>query len=986
MNRNSLLLLVLVLAAATGIWLLFRDPAAESPSDARAGSSTASSGIAPGTAAGSAPASANSAVERTQAELDPTASSLAGAGPAAGSAEVTLVAVDHMQHPLGSAWASAAEDFLSDLDGGMSIAMPGFPGESPAPRHATDAQGRVRIAVPAGKPLRLEIGGTLHETESLSLQPLAAGEHLDLGKVALLAGSRIAGHVLDPSGNAVHGARVSLQDASTGSRGFAFRGGRSADTDADGAFSFDGVTPGAYLVEAEAHGFAPAREANGTRVEAKPGVAVADALLRLRPGRAVIGMVTDQDRRPIAGAEVFLRSALHGGFALALPGGLVSGREPDAVTDSAGRFTLRGVDESATARVSARASGFALGWSSLTATAAEVLITLKPALRLGGVAQHPDGAPAAGLAVRLERVEDEEDGFNFRSLFDDHHATTDAFGRFMIEGLDPGVWEVVARTAASSSAGARVSLEQDVNDYLLRLEVASVLAVQVLRAGEDAPVPDATVVLTPAPEESAFDLGGGHARREVRIRAGGPGGPRVELGGATHREQTDARGTAAFADLPQGRYRMSVAAEGCARHETVVLRERGSQEIGVVLLSGADLLVRVEDGAGLPLPDVNVVAKPNDPALAGRAIEKTLRTDDSGRALFAGLPTGVWAVDYRAAEANDGFRFLAQTLGGDAPAEKESHSEVPAILVAGAMEEVVLRAAALCIPLVSVTRRGTPIAGAEVRTEEVESASPFPMPRSGGERTDANGRVRLQPVEPGEYELVVNPGNGLPERREKVSLAAGTQQIEIEVRGGRISGVALADGRTPSNAIAHLEAAPAEAAASRGRGGRRGAFISITATDDGGGSSGAVDFGGPAATRVQVDGSGDFVFEEVPPGEYVVRVSAHGFAPWTSERIVLQEEQTRDVGTAQLVSGGVVRGINRRAEGTQSGSRFAGGMILLMDASGNNAGFAQTAPDGTYEFRDLSGGAYTLLIPPGYTSEPIAVKVGQTTNFDIPKQ
>jgi hypothetical protein len=111
-----------------------------------------------------------------------------------------------------------------------------------------------------------------------------------------------------------------------------------------------------------------------------------------------------------------------------------------------------------------------------------------------------------------------------------------------------------------------------------------------------------------------------------------------------------------------------------------------------------------------------------------------------------------------------------------------------------------------------------------------------------------------------------------------------------------------------------------------------------------------------------------------------VRISTSGFASWTSERIVLKENQEREIGTAALVSGGIIRGINRRSAG-QGGP---GGFLVLLDAGGNQAGFAQSGPDGAYEFKDLATGTYTLLAPPGYNSEPIEVKAGQTVTFDVP--
>jgi hypothetical protein len=983
MNRNSIIGLVLVLALGAGLWFLLSSPSEEG---APAGEADAAAEANPGAGSLTGPGQDPAAAAGLSRTDSPAAGELNGAAPAldGSGAEVILLARDASDRPIRDAWATAVEDLAPDMPAGMRMGFgEGRSGTAAPARLTADAQGRIRIPVPVGQRLVLEVASPAHQSKYLSLQALANGESLDLGPVALMAGAQVKGRVLDPDGKAVAGARVALRAADRGNRGFTFGGGRNADSGADGSFAFTGVEPGNYVLEAEARGFAPARGETGARVTAKAGPAAADAVLRLQAGRVLNGMVVDPDRRPIAGAEVFLRSPMRGGgISIALPGS-VNTRAPDAVTDSAGRFSLRGVEAGNGSRVSARASGYGLGWASGDANAAELLIQLAPALSFGGTVLSPDGKPVAGIEVRLERVEDEEEGFNFRSLFDDHAATTDAGGRFLIDGLDPGVWAILARTDSASSSGQRVDLAQDVLDHVVRLAPASVLTVGVTRDLDGAPIEDALVVLTSAPEPEQQHGGpGGPRGREIRVRAGGPGGPQVSFGDDDQRLRTGPDGIAAFADLPQGRYDLRVEADGYAHDSQILVRERGSQRVEMGLLPGADLRVTVEDGAGLPLPGVEVLAKPADPALAGKADNQTRRTDDSGRAIFAGLAPGAWTVDYRAAASVGGFAFAGPN-SSTTPTDAKSHTEVPVMLVPGDAAEVVLQASGLCIPTVSITRRGAVLAGAEVRLEAVAADDGgFRMPSfGGGTRTDANGRARLQPSEPGEYELVVTPGSGLPERREKVTLTAGPQELEFDVRGGRISGLVLADGRTPANATARLEPAPAEGGGNSRQ--PRGRFLAITANDDGNGPSGAVSFGGPAATSAQVDGSGRFSFEEVPPGEYVVRVSATGFAGWTSERIVLTENQEREIGTATLVSGGVIRGVNRRMSAADAESGF-GGIMLLMDANGEQAGFAQAGADGAFEFKDLATGAYTIIAPPGYNSEPIEVKAGQTVTFDVP--
>ncbi len=980
MNRNSSLIVLLVLAVAAGLWFLL---GGSSATDAAGGTNPAAAAAQEAAAASpGAGAGADQAAALLRSESAPVpAAGGAETALAGGQAEILLAAVDHAQRSVPNAWAAAEESEMPEGPGGFRFSLPNLNADAnAAARVFADARGQISLRVPAGRPLALQVGGDAFQTKTLELQPLRAGERLTLGPVPLLAGATLGGKVLDPTGQPVAGARVALRSADR-TRGF-MPGGRNADTDAAGRFRFDGVEPGAYLLEAEAHGYAPARGETGARVEAKTGAVLPEATLRLQEGRVLRGMVVDQDRRPIAGAEVYLRSPIRGGaFAFTLPGA-APGRAPDAVTDGAGRFSLQGVEQGAGARVNARAPGYGLAWATVDAQAAEVLVTLKPALRLAGKVLDPQGRPVAGTEVSLARAEDGDSGFNFLSLFDDHTATTADDGSFSMEGLDPGLWNVHAAAGSASAQGVQADLTQDLADFIVRLEPASVLALRVTRDTDGAPVADALVTLTPAQADADFGGPPGQARRDVRIRVGGPGGARVDFGGDAQRRRTDAAGGVSFADLAEGNYELRIEAAGFATHEETLARERGPQELRVALLPGADVVVRVEDGAGAPLPGVEVAATPVDPALKEVAQAKTQRTDASGRAVFAGLPPGNWSVDYRAAEAPNGIRFAGPGLGlGGDDKPKESHTAQTVGLIAGTVQEVLLRATGLCIPTVVVTRRGAPLPNASVRSEAV-GAGGFPgLPGFGGERTDGAGRVRLQPLEPGSYEVVVTPGGNLPERREKVELAAGEQEIKVDVRGGRVTGIVEADGLALAAANARLE--PASAGA-RG-GGRRGRFLAITATDDGQGGGQMTSFGGPAATAATVDGGGNFVFEEVPAGEYVVCVSAPGYAPWTSEKFVLQEEQAHDVGSARLASGGVLKGVNRRAQGQQNQGGFGNGFVLLMDVNGGNAGFSPIGPDGGYEFRDLAAGSYTLTIPPDYNSDPIEVKPGQTVSFDIPK-
>jgi hypothetical protein len=333
-------------------------------------------------------------------------------------------------------------------------------------------------------------------------------------------------------------------------------------------------------------------------------------------------------------------------------------------------------------------------------------------------------------------------------------------------------------------------------------------------------------------------------------------------------------------------------------------------------------------------------------------------------------------VDYEAAEPAGGFAIRGLGEEESPPMVKDSARAVDAVLVPGQDSEVLLRATGLALPTVVVTRRGRPLAGAQVRLEPSGAADdPFGAMRyelgGVGAPTSADGSVRLQPVEPGDYHVVVNPGGGFPERRERAALHSGEQRVEFDVRGGRVGGIAESSSGELRGAVAHLERAPVE-----GGGGRTRTMIALTVGDAGDGPEVHVG-GGPGSTRCEVDSSGRYVFEEVPAGEWIVRVRAPGHAEWTSRPFTLGEEQSHELAAARLSAGGTLRGVHR-------GAQDGGGFLILLDEQGRQAGVTQPGPDGAYAFRDLASGSYTLLAPPGYRSDPIEVKDGATVTHDVP--
>lgn len=983
MNAQRSLIAVLLLVLAAAAWFLLRG--ATAPDDAALHADPAAASLPSAATHADAPSPGVAAAEDLQraAQDAPAGDDAARASAAAaGSALLRFQAVDPQGRPVRDAWLAAHASPLVDVD--LDFVPRGVIDSDPAERTMAGADGRGTATVPAAKPLFVEVGGPAQQSRSMRLDALARGEVVDLGRLVLQDGSEISGRVVAPDGAPVAGAQVGLREAGSRSPfgGFAQR---RATSDERGEYRFTGLAPGSYELDADASGYAPAA---AVRVATAAGGAAADAVLELRAGRVVRGQVVDRDRRAVVGAEIFVRSAARGGpMVIEFGGGGGSTRqEPDAVSGPDGRFLLRGLPEEGAARLTARAQGFASGRATVEDGDAEILITLTPALTLAGKLVNEKGAGVAGVEVALERADDE---FDFRAFWSDRSATSGPDGAFAISGLDAGTWRVVAHTATHSVGELLVDLTRDVDDVVARLEPAAVFAVAVTEAATGAPVPGALVVIEPREDEFGANGGAVDFRREVRVR-GGPHGAEVITSGED-RATTGADGIAAFNAIPEGLYRLHVTADGYARQQLDVTRERGPQRSELALLPGAALRAMVLDGAGAPLPGVRVVATPKaDGASAGKAAPLTRTTDAAGRAVFTGMQPGTWTVDYEAAALESAFRFAGRVSPADAaaaPAAK-SRTGVEALLVPGDDAEVLLRATEIAIPTVRVTRRGKPLAGAQVRLEAATPDESDPLAGmnfgggGGGTRTLHDGTARLQPVAPGEYDLVILPGPGLPERRERAELFAGAQEVEVDVRGGRVTGRAESSTGALRNAVAHLERAEAS-----GSGGstRRPTGLAIMVTDSGDGPN-VVMSGGPGATRVDVDSSGNFAFEEVPPGEWTVRITAPGHAAWTSAKFSLGEEQERDVGSARLSAGGTLRGVHRGAIGADAAGGFGGRLLILLDEQGRQAGMTQPGADGSFQFRDLASGSYTLLAPPGYRSDPIEVRDGATVTHDVPAE
>lgn len=250
---------------------------------------------------------------------------------------------------------------------------------------------------------------------------------------ARLAGGRtLAGRVVDPEGAPIEGARiVGQRQVPPGEADRALHPQLEATTGADGRFVLRGADPGAYRLIATAEGYA--------RRVREPVVAGAeDVVVRLAPGGRVRVRALDPRGEPVAALTVVVERSR---------GALAS--ETLAVVsayDAAGELEVGGLPVGRV-RVVVSAPGFAPSPAHEARAVVEEPSLTEVALARGGTVVgrvvSADGSPLGGARVSLEgRL-----GSGASAVPLDLGASSEADGRFALEGAPPGVRSVVAWAA-----------------------------------------------------------------------------------------------------------------------------------------------------------------------------------------------------------------------------------------------------------------------------------------------------------------------------------------------------------------------------------------------------------------------------------------------------------------------------------------------------------------------------------------------------------
>lgn len=520
--------------------------------------------------------------------------------------------------------------------------------------------------------------------------PASAGLRIPPGqpvRIVLQPTASVEGSTVGPDGTPVPGALVLILPSNPVHVGGVAGPDRTQQSDENGSFRIEGVTPGSFEIRATAPGRQEARLAN---LEVRPGQDLQGVEVVLAPGAVIAGRVLSASGEAVSGAEVSLLP--EGPGPPLLPGGA-------ALSDEQGRYRLEGVSPGART-VQAGHEEYLPARRRLEVQEGEnaLDLTLEPGAILSGRVVDPRGAPVAGARVFL-RLRPEESP---RTLPD---AASGPDGSFTLSGLADGAYRLFAEkagfarsrggqevvVAGRSVSGIEVQLTPGgaIVGQLLGLDFTELSQVQVRngvgQAGQVLPdgsyriddvepggqrvvasLPggskqaEGQVDLEPGAAEARLDLEFGKGLKLTGrvLRGGEPAaGEGVLLSGvegAGRWGDTDLDGRFHFEGLDAGRYRLQVVSrrgEEQHREEVEIAADRDVLiELGAASISG-----RVVDEADRsPIANARVVltaGTENSP------FEAEAVTDSRGVFQLRGVAEGSWKVrallaDYAPAEVD----------------------------------------------------------------------------------------------------------------------------------------------------------------------------------------------------------------------------------------------------------------------------------------------------------------------------------------------
>ncbi|MCG6925172.1 MAG: carboxypeptidase-like regulatory domain-containing protein [Acidobacteria bacterium] len=748
--------------------------------------------------------------------------------------------------------------------------------------------------------------------------------------VPLVRGAGLTGQVVDDTGAPVEGAAVQMSPGGEGGmRDFVRRmrsRGDAVRTDRNGVFTAERLTPGRGQRLDVRHEDYENRSLGG--IDLEPGFTTKGVRVVLRRGLELVGVVVDQEERPLAGVEVELRQSFtfrsrRGNMAVGMPDSF-----PRREAGPDGRFAFQGL-KAGDYTLTASSPGYARAtvdpvMVSEDEGAEPLVLVLHPGATISGFLRDRSGSGAPGWYVNAS-VEGQGRGrFGPGGLRTEEPSGPD--GSFLIEGLTEGTAYDLQPMSSAGLGTRRAGVVAPSDDVELTVKGIGQVGGRVIEAESGLPVSDFEVSYRP-------DAQGG---MRFMFRAGpgdrGPDEPR-----SFHSDD----GVFVLEDVPAGRWTVEVTAEGFqpGTASGVTVEEGGRVEgVDVALSKGGTIGGQVvESQSGRPVLDATVRAELSGGGGAGRmprlmgggANEAT--TDAEGVYEISGLAPGTWSVTASHPEWSESTVTVELA---DAPATADLRlgrgGAIGGVVVAG----------------------GRPVGGAEVGLTESGDAGFRGFGGGQSSLTGDDGRFRFERLTPGRYTLS----------------AALRSQSSAPVD-------AVVTGESAQEVTLTLNEGAAIHGACSGLSEDQLAGISVTAN----GPDGYF-----ASTRTAADAS--FELTGVPEGSIRLSATAGDFSSSTR---VASANVTIEPGQADAYAEIVFEaGYRVEVRVSRSGQPIPDAFVnAIPDSGGRRGASARTDEMGTCVLEGLRDGSYTFManVQDGApVRETVSISGDATVDLEVP--
>ncbi|MFT7463277.1 MAG: hypothetical protein ACI9EF_001621 [Pseudohongiellaceae bacterium] len=821
----------------------------------------------------------------------------------------------------------------------------------------TDDEGRFRFADIEPRVLGvllIDPGGPRSLLHMLEETPVSGGEK-DLGDIVMRLGVTLTGVVIDERGQGLPGVRVRATDLQTlilGSGIADFRAGGgvliendgisivaipprwmerfeqtlpfpTTTTDGDGLWTLPSVPQGliSLVLDDNIHvstvsGPHPTGDAGGTRDLGE---------VTMLDGLTLSGRVVDEADKPVPNAQVMAGNQLAFGPVAIL--------RPPVQADGQGRFQVSGL-RYGLARAAARRLPehiFVTDTGGIEAESGEIVVVLPARRTLTLEVLDEDNEPIEQLRLfaRNLPVPDSDQLPDFlippRQIAD--RVSQDPDGRWLVEDLDPGRWDVLI--AAEGFGSQRNTFDLTFGDLTekITLQPSSSVTVQLVKDDNEAtPVEWAMVSVRKTAETD---------RRE------GPPQPLTA-------SRSDDKGFAELSDLADGEYSVEVTHPSFAvTTSTITVPNPG--EIPVIVLSaGGTVTGTVIENGGPPSQILLVSLRSEGGENLAGALPRTTLSALDGSFSFADVEPGDVQL-----QARERISFTSLTTWWE-PFAMTPLSEQDVWVTSGQDTEATLIVGSTWADLETgfvkgrLLVNGQPAGGWKVRTWGTIRRSVT---------TSADGTFIMGHLEVGDVTLMFHSD---------ASASIGTGSVDtttfpLTLNEQRFVEVSLQTGAAQGRVLSGLNGQPVS-----------GANVALKSVAQEGRS-----MWGGRGSRSVTDAMGNYRFDVVSEGDYTVSAEAEGFAQVNSEPFSVSRLGTARVGNVRLeravsVSGLVV------FEGTEETPSW-----MWLSASSDSGGQSNTRPDrDTLEFTcdnmlPNTAWTFTIVTSGDVDYEPVEVYVGQ---------